>query len=40
MYRYELATEMEGELASIRDSGRPLTPGQHERLVDGLKRLV
>ena len=40
MYRYELATEMERELASIRDSGRPLTPGQHERLVDGLKRLV
>ena len=40
IYRYELATELEGELASIRDSGRPLTPGQHERLVDGLKRLV
>ena len=40
MHRYELATELEGELASIRDSGRPLTPGQHERLVEGLKRLV
>ena len=40
MYRYKLASEMERELASIRDSGRPLTPGQHERLVDGLERLV
>ena len=40
MYRYKLASEMEHELALIRDSGRPLTPGQHERLVDGLKRLV
>ena len=40
MYRYKLATEMEHELGLIRDSGRPLTPGQHERLVDGLKRLV
>ena len=25
IYRYELATEMERELASVRDSGRPLT---------------
>ena len=40
IYRYELATEMERELASVRDSGRPLTNRQHERLVDGLKRLV
>ena len=40
LYRYELGNEMERELASIRDSGKPLTRGQHERLAEALKRLV
>ena len=38
--RYELATETERLLASIRDSGQPLTGSQHDSLVDALKRLA
>ena len=40
VYRFELTTQIERELASIRDSGKPLTTSQHERLVDAVKRLV
>ena len=38
--RYELATGTERLLASIRDSGQPLTGSQHDALVDALKRLA
>ena len=38
--RYELATGTERLLASIRDSGQPLTGSQHDSLVDALKRLA
>ena len=40
MYRRELAEETERELEVIRESGKPLTLGQQERLVDALWRLV
>lgn len=40
MYRRELAEETERELEAIRESGKPLTLGQQERLVDALWRLV
>ena len=40
LFRHELATEVERELAAIRASGRPLTSSQHDRLLDAVKRLV
>ena len=40
IYRRELADETERELEAIRESGKPLTADQHERLVDALRRLV
>ena len=40
LYRHELRDEIESELTSIRDSGRPLTRDQHERLTNALTRLV
>ena len=40
VFRYDLATELERELTSVRDSGEPLTDRQHQRLTEGLKRMV
>lgn len=40
LYRRELALQVERELAAIRDSGKPLTRSQHDRLLDAVGRLV
>ena len=40
LYRRELALQVERELAAIRDSGKPLTRSQHERLLGAVGRLV
>ena len=39
-YRRELAEETERVLDALRESGKPLTPTRHKRLVDVLWRLV
>ena len=39
-YRGEVAAEVERELTSLLESGRPMTQDQHDRLVEAARRMV
>lgn len=39
-YREEVAAEVERELTSLLESGRPMTQSQHDRLVEATRRMV
>ena len=39
-YREEVAAEVERELTSLLESGKPMTQSQHDRLVEAVRRIV